>query len=59
MTLGSARADLVLARGDLRPARADLCPARTNLGPAWAENQPEVTSGALFHRFFHVLREVQ
>ena len=59
MILGPTCTDLVLTRGDLHPAQADLRPACTNLYPAQAENQPEVTSGALSHGFFHVLREVQ
>ena len=52
MTCGPTQADLVLARGNLRPARA-------NLHPACDENQPELTLGALFHGYFHVLRRVQ
>ena len=59
MTLGPTRTNLVLTHGDLCPAQADLHPAYTDLHPAWAEDQPKVTSGALFHGFFHVLREVQ
>ena len=39
-----------------RPQR--LHPARGDLRPARGENLPEVTSGALFHGYFHVLREV-
>ena len=58
MTLGPARNDLVLACGNLRPAWADLHPAHTYLHLACTENQPEVTAGALFHGFFHVLRGV-
>ena len=46
-------------RGDLHPARADLHPAHADLHPARTENQPELTSGALFHGYFHVLRRVQ
>ena len=52
MTCGPARTNLVLAHGNLHPARTDLRPAST-------ENQPELTSGALFHGYFHVLRRVQ
>ena len=59
MTCGPARADLELARADLCPAHADLFPACTDLGLSRAENQPELTSGALFHGYFHVLRRVQ
>ena len=33
-------------------------PARSDLHPAHGENLPEVTSGALFHGYSHVLREV-
>ena len=60
MTLGPACTNFVLARGNLRPAQADLHPAHalTCILPG-AENQPEVTLGALFHGFFHVLRGVQ
>ena len=59
MTLGPAHGGLHPAQADLCPAHAELHPARTNLHPARAENQPEVTSGALFHGYFHVLRGVQ
>ena len=59
MTCGPAHANLVLAHGDFRPARADLRPARADLHPAHAENQPEVTLGAHFHGYFHVLKRVQ
>ena len=59
MALGPNRTNLVLACGDLRPAQEDLYPARADLHPAHAENQPEATSGALFHGYFHVLRGVQ
>ena len=44
--------------GDLRPAHGHLHPTRGDLHPAHGENLPEVTSGALFHGYSHVLREV-
>ena len=66
MTCGPNRTNLVLARTDLgpahtdlHPAHADLRPAHANLCPAHAGNQPELTLGALFHGYFHVLRRVQ
>ena len=46
------------AVGDLCPACGHLHPARGDLRPARGENLPEVTSGALFHGYSHVLREV-
>ena len=59
MTLGPACTNLVLAHSNLCPARAGLHPACANLHPAHNENQPEATSGALFHGYFHVLRVIQ
>ena len=44
--------------GDLHPAHGSLRPAHGDLRPAHGENLPEVTSGALFHGDFPVLREV-
>ena len=44
--------------GNLRPARGHFHPVRGDLRPARGENLPEVTSGALFHGYSHVLREV-
>ena len=44
--------------GNLRPAHGHFRPARGNLRPARGENLPEVTSGALFYGYSHVLREV-
>ena len=44
--------------GDLHPGSGHLHPARGDLRPARGKNLPEVTSGALFHGYSHVLREV-
>ena len=44
---------------DLHPNHADLYPACTDLRLTGTKNQPELTLGALFHRYFHVLRWVQ
>ena len=46
-------ADLVLAHANLFP-----CPRQLISSPT-PKNQPEITSGALFHGHFHVLRWVQ
>ena len=44
--------------GNLRPAHRHFHPAHSNLRPTRGENLPEATSGALFHGYSHVLREV-
>ena len=44
--------------GDLRPAHGHFCPARGDLRPTRSEDLPEVSLGALFHGYSHVLREV-
>ena len=54
MTLGPARI-LPMATYVL-PMAACILPMVTCVPPV--ENQPEVTLGALFHGYFHVLREV-
>ena len=54
-TQGPAR---IPPAGNLHPARGHFRPARGNLRPARGENLPEVTLGALFHGYSHVLREV-
>ena len=41
---------------DLHPAHACILPT---YGLARTKNQPKLTSGALFHGYFHVLRRVQ
>ena len=59
MTCGPAHTDLPPTHANLGLTHEDLCPARANLGLVHTENQPELTSGALFHGYFHVLRWVQ
>ena len=59
MTCGPTRANLVFAHGNLHPARASLHPAHADLHPAYAESQPKLTSGTLYHSYFHILKRVQ